>query len=102
MSGQFDVETQALRTYAKNVGKEAERIRRIRNRIDQVSLSHGAFGKLPESDELASDYEKQRTKSLEDLADAASALEDIADAVRDTAQAYDRTENDVGVSFGGE
>lgn len=61
MSAQFEVEPEALRTYAKNVGKEVERIRRIRNKIDGVSLSHGAFGKLPESDELAKDYEKQRS-----------------------------------------
>lgn len=102
MSAQFEVEPEALRTYAKNVGKEAERIRRIRNKIDQVSLSPGAFGKLPESDELAKDYEKQRTDSLEDLKDAATTLEDITDAVKDTAKAYDQTENDVDVSFGGQ
>lgn len=101
MSAQFEVDPQALRTYAKNVDKEAERIRRIRNKIDQVTLAPGAFGKLPESDELAADYEKQRTESLDDLKDAASALEGIVDAVKDMATAYDRTEDDTNVSFGG-
>ncbi|THA25284.1 hypothetical protein E4198_11590 [Streptomyces sp. RKND-216] len=101
MSAQFEVEPEALRTYARNVGKEVERIRRIRNRIDGVTLSPGAFGKLPESDDLATDYEKQRTDGLEDLKDAASTLEDLVDAVKDTAKAYDRTEDDVDVTFGG-
>ncbi|SCK57280.1 hypothetical protein [Streptomyces sp. WMMB 322] len=55
MPAQFEVNPSALRRYAKNVDKEAERIRRIRNKIDQVRLSPGAFGKLPESDELADD-----------------------------------------------
>ncbi|GAA2244401.1 hypothetical protein GCM10010145_09040 [Streptomyces ruber] len=90
-----------MRTYAKNIDKEVERIRLIRNKIDQVALSPGAFGKLPQSDELADDYEKQRTGSLDDLKDAASALEGIVDAVRNTAKAYDQTEDDINVSFGG-
>jgi uncharacterized protein YukE len=102
MSAQFDVDPQALRTYAKNVTKEVERIRRIRNKIDQVTLSPGSFGKLPESDELAKDYEKQRDDSLDDLKEAASTLEGIADAVRETAKAYDQTEDDVNVRFGGQ
>lgn len=102
MSEQFEVDPQALRTYAKNVVKDVERIRKIRNKVDQVTLSPGAFGKLPESDELAKDYEEQRTQSLEDLKDAANALEDIVDAVKETARAYDQTEDDVNVSFGGQ
>ncbi|WP_055488541.1 type VII secretion target [Streptomyces sp. WMMB 322] len=102
MSAQFEVDPQALRTYAKNVNKEVERIRRVRNKIDQVTLSPGAFGKLPQSDELAKDYEKQRNDSLDDLKDAAGTLEDIVDSVRDTAKAYDQTEDDTNVSFGGQ
>ncbi|GGO56485.1 hypothetical protein GCM10012287_50180 [Streptomyces daqingensis] len=101
MSEEFEVEPQALRTYAKNVSKDVERIRRIRNKIDQVTLPTGAFGKLPESSELADDYEKQRKDSLDDLKEAASTLEENVDAVRDTAKAYDQTEDDVNVSFGG-
>ncbi|OAH09586.1 type VII secretion target [Streptomyces jeddahensis] len=102
MSAQFDVDPQALRTYARNVDKDVERIRRIRNKIDQVTLSPGAFGRLPESDELAKDYEKQRSDSMDDLKDAASTLEAIVDAMRDTANAYDQTEDDINVSFGGQ
>lgn len=101
MSGDFEVQPEDLRKYAKNIADDVARIRKIRNKIDQVSLAAGSFGKLPESDELAKDYEEQRTNSLKDLKDAATALEDVADAVKATASAYDQTEDDVNVRYGG-
>lgn len=101
MSPSFEVESQALRTYARGVKPDIERIEKIRSKVQQLDLSAGTFGKLPQSDELKSDYDEKRQQALRDLNDSADALEDIVEAIKDTADAYDRNEYAVEDEFKG-
>ncbi|MER6011720.1 hypothetical protein [Streptomyces bluensis] len=101
MSQGFGVASDALRTYARNTEPDVERIQLIRNRIRQLELSAGTFGKLPQSDELKADYDAKQQDSVKDLGDAADTLQDIVDAARVTADRYDGNEHGTAASFGG-
>lgn len=97
----FDVQSEALRTYARNTDSDIERIRKVRNKIDQLDLPDAAFGLLPESNELKSDYDEKQREGIKDLDDAADTLQDIIDAIKDTAAAYDRQDDAVADEFKG-
>jgi uncharacterized protein YukE len=101
MSQGFDVESKALRAYARGTKSDIERIEKIRSKISQLDLPSGTFGKLPQSDELKSDYDEKQRKSMKDLRDAGDTLEDIIEAIKDTADAYDRNEDAVAEEFKG-
>lgn len=101
MSQGFDVESKALRAYARGTKPDIERIEKIRSKVSQLDLAAGTFGKLPESDELKSDYDEKRRDSLKDLEGAADALEEIIEAIKETADAYDRNEDAVNDEFKG-
>ncbi|MFC7304047.1 hypothetical protein ACFQVC_07445 [Streptomyces monticola] len=102
MAQGFGVQSDALRTYARNTEPDVGRIQRIRNHITQLELSAGTFGKLPESDSLKSDYDAKQDESLRDLESAAEALQRMVDAARETADRYDGTEVHTVSTFGGE
>lgn len=101
MSQGFDVESKALRAYARGTRPDIERIEKIRNKVDQLDLSAGTFGKLPESDELKSDYDEKQRDSVKDLRGASDTLQDIIDAIKETADAYDRNDDAVADEFKG-
>ncbi|MPY49024.1 hypothetical protein [Streptomyces acidicola] len=101
MSQGFGVASDALRTYARNTEPDVDRIQRIRNRIQQLELSEGTFGMLPQSDELSADYDTKQQGAVKDLGDAADALQGIVDAARVTADRYDGNEDDTAAGFGG-
>ncbi|OEJ24748.1 hypothetical protein AR457_09740 [Streptomyces agglomeratus] len=102
MSGGFNVDGSALRTYAKNgVEAAAGRIDAIRARTQQLALTQQAFGKLPQSDELKADYDTQRKESRDDLEDAVDTLYAIVDALRESADAYHTTEKKISGGLGG-
>ncbi|CAL9546004.1 hypothetical protein SUDANB58_04348 [Streptomyces sp. enrichment culture] len=101
MSGGFHVEGDALRKYAKAVEAAAGRIDGIRARTQQMELTQQVFGKLPQSDELKADYDTQREESGNDLISAIETLYSIADALKNSAAAYDDTEEDNRGMMGG-
>lgn len=97
----FDVESMALRAYARNTDPDIERIRKIRHKIDQLDLPDAAFGMLPESNELKADYDEKQRDAVKDLNDAADTLQDMVDAIKETASAYDRNDDTVADEFKG-
>ncbi|GAA2508873.1 hypothetical protein GCM10010406_51680 [Streptomyces thermolineatus] len=101
MGDGYDVSSDALRKYAKAVDAAAKRIEGIRRRTGTLELSQGVFGKLPESDNLKADYDKQTEESQRDLKDAGDALERVADDIREAASSYDETEDTLTQGFGG-
>lgn len=96
-----DVQSEALRRFARAAEESMARIERIRSRTQELDLSQGVFGKLPEADNLKSDYDEQRNDSADDLKQAAEMLQHIADGVKESADAYDSTEEANAQSFGG-
>ncbi|GAA4075212.1 hypothetical protein [Streptomyces shaanxiensis] len=89
-----EVESDALRRYARAVERAEGQVEAIRNRIRPLDLPAGAFGKLSESDSLKADYDTQSTEAEADLKDVMESLAALATGVRLTAAAYDATEED--------
>ncbi|MEU9111768.1 hypothetical protein AB0D04_08260 [Streptomyces sp. NPDC048483] len=96
-----DVQSEALRRFARAAEESMGRMEKIRSRTQDLDLSQGVFGKLPEADSLKSDYDEQRNDSLDDLKQAAEMLQHIADGVKESADAYDGTDEATAQSFGG-
>lgn len=92
MTGGFNVEQSALRAYAQAVNDAAGRLEGIRTRTQSLELTQQAFGRLPQSDELKADYDSQRKDSGNDLQDAVETLHAMADALKESADAYETTE----------
>ncbi|MFF3496746.1 hypothetical protein ACFYWS_36025 [Streptomyces sp. NPDC002795] len=102
MSGTgFDVESAALRRYAQAAEQAADKVESIRRRLAPLDLHQQTFGRLPESDELKADYDKQSEEAATDLKDVQDALTVIAETVRGSADAYDQGEEAQTQSFGG-
>ncbi|MFJ9471766.1 hypothetical protein [Streptomyces caniferus] len=96
-----DVESEALRRYARAAESAADRIDRIRRRTAGLDLSDGVFGQLPEANGLRADYIEQKDQSGKDLEGAGEMLRSIADAVRGSADHYDANEEETARGFGG-
>lgn len=101
MSQGFDVQSEALRRYARAVENAAAKIESIRNRNLGLQLDQGTFGKLPESDNLKGDYDNQSKESADDLKSAGETLDSIVEAMRESADAYDANEQDQVHTLGG-
>jgi hypothetical protein len=97
----FDVQSEALRRYGAAAEDAADRVEAIRRRNAGLTLSQGTFGRLPESDNLTSDYDTQMEESADDLASAAETLLSIADGIRRSAENYDTNEDEQARGFGG-
>lgn len=98
----YDVESAALRRFAKSLDSAADRVAVIRRRTAGLDLSSGVFGKLAESDSLKADYDTQSTQAGEDLRDVTETLQLISDGLRLSADAYDANEEDQVRAFGGD
>lgn len=101
MSNGFDVESDALRAYAKAVDDASARVERIRKRTSALAIPDNAFGKMPESGELKNDYEGKSKQTAKDLMDAVDSMEVIAKGIRGSASGYEDNEDVEKVRFGG-
>ncbi|WP_030665965.1 hypothetical protein [Streptomyces rimosus] len=101
MSQGTNVESDALRAYARAAESAADRIAKIRSRTAALDLSDGTFGQLPEANSLRADYIEQKDQSGTDLEDSAEMLRSIAEAVRGSADSYDANEDETARGFGG-
>ncbi|MFH8408841.1 hypothetical protein ACH4FX_29195 [Streptomyces sp. NPDC018019] len=101
MSQGTNVESDALRTYARAAESAADRIAKIRSRTTGLDLSDGTFGQLPEANSLRADYTEQKDQSGTDLEDSAEMLRTVAEAVRGSADNYDANEDGTARGFGG-
>ncbi|UNZ08028.1 hypothetical protein SRIMHP_04065 [Streptomyces rimosus subsp. rimosus] len=100
MSQGTNVESDALRAYARAAESAADRIAKIRGRTATLDLSDGTFGQLPEANSLRADYIGQKDQSGTDLEDSAEMLRTIAEAVRGSAENYDANEDETARGFG--
>ncbi|GAU70025.1 hypothetical protein SSP35_16_00200 [Streptomyces sp. NBRC 110611] len=94
MAEQFTAAQEALRKFAKTSEQRAEKLRAIRSSLASHSVHREAFGKLPESDEIAKDYEDRQEHVLEALESLATLEEKIGEAVTDTAQSYQSSDDE--------
>ncbi|MGW7492197.1 hypothetical protein [Streptomyces sp. NPDC054786] len=84
-----------MHAFARSADQRAERVRAIRSSLASHSVHREAFGKLPESEEISTDYEERQEDVLETLEDIATLQEKIGEGVTDTAQSYQDSDDEV-------
>lgn len=94
MPEQFTTDQKALQEFAKTADRRAEKVRAIRSSLASHSVHREAFGKLPESEEISTDYEERQEDVLETLEDIATLQEKISEGVTATAQSYQDSDDD--------
>ncbi|MFG2195831.1 WXG100 family type VII secretion target [Streptomyces sp. NPDC048639] len=100
-SQEFDVESDALRRYAKALGHAAGRLESLERRTQGLGLEGSVFGKLPDAEVLREDYNAQLTESGDDLGNGAEMLRSFAANLNESADDYDATDRDAVSGFGG-
>ncbi|MFE1320484.1 type VII secretion target [Kitasatospora phosalacinea] len=96
MAGEFRVDPDALRRFARTSNERAERLRAIRSELGAHQLSVSAFGKLPEADETGRDYVERSEAAIENAGAAGDTMDRIAEYTEGMAAAYERADEATG------
>ncbi|MEV8093842.1 hypothetical protein [Kitasatospora sp. NPDC085879] len=92
MSGEYRVDPEALRRFARTSADRSERLRAIRAELGGHRLSPSAFGKLPEAEQTGRDYAERADAAVENLTAAADTMVRIDDHVQGVARNYEQAE----------
>ncbi|WP_431677970.1 hypothetical protein [Kitasatospora sp. KL5] len=92
MSGEYRVDPEALRRFARTSADRSEKLRAIRAELGAHQLSVGAFGKLPEAEETGRDYTERADGAVENLTSAADTMARIDEHIQSVARNYEQAE----------
>ncbi|PBC71828.1 hypothetical protein BX265_6441 [Streptomyces sp. TLI_235] len=92
MSGEYRVDPEALRRFARTSADRSEKLRAIRAELGAHQLSAGAFGKLPEAEQTGRDYAERADAAVENLGSAADTMARIDEHVQGVARNYEQAE----------
>jgi hypothetical protein len=92
MSGEYQVDPEAIRRFGRTSEERSARVREIRGRLGEHRLMPGSFGKLPEADEIARDYEERHEAAVVNLISVADTMGRIAEHSEDLARSYEAAE----------
>lgn len=97
----FTVETESLRSAAGEYETAADDVGGAATTVDGVTVEASAFGSVPAAGTLASTLQHLVDRSADSLVTGRDGVDTLAEDLRLVADAYDRTDDDVTVSFGG-
>lgn len=97
----FTVETGSLRSAAGEYETAADDIGGAATTVDGVTVEASAFGSVPAAGTLATTLQHLVDRSADSLVTGRDGVVALAEDLRLVADAYDRTDDDVAVSFGG-
>lgn len=92
MSGEYQVAPEAIRRFGRTSEERSARLREIRSQLGSHQLSGGAFGKLPESDEIAQDYLERSEAAITNIGSAAESMERLNEYAEGLARSYQSIE----------
>jgi hypothetical protein len=101
VSDGFHVDPDVLLKYTAQAERHLGDIPRVASALAHITVPNGAFGKLPDSDELHSAYRDHASAAETNVHDLASVLEDVAQGLRDVGGQYLRNEYDLGQGLDG-
>ncbi|GAA4851045.1 hypothetical protein [Kitasatospora terrestris] len=97
----FRVRPEALDRYAALIQQQREQLARIQSVLAGVEVPGGAFGHLPDSDELHEGYNEHATGEQQNLSDLMEVLDFAAEGLQDSAANYRETEDGIHTMVGG-
>ncbi|MFF4505496.1 hypothetical protein [Streptomyces sp. NPDC001401] len=101
MGDGFHADPDVLLKYAGQAEQHLDDIPRVASALAHITVPDGAFGKLPDSDELHSAYRDHAGAAEHNVQDLVSVLADVAQGLRDVAGEYLRNEYDLGQGLDG-
>ncbi|AOP46188.1 hypothetical protein [Streptomyces lydicus] len=101
MGAGFQTNPDAMFSCASGTERLREEVPRIARALEHVEIPSGAFGKLPESDELHSSYNEHATAAQQNIHDIAELLQGAAESLRAMAGGYVANEYATQEGFGG-
>ncbi|WP_329121278.1 hypothetical protein [Streptomyces sp. NBC_01465] len=101
MAQGFQVDPDAILKYAMAGERQHERIPGIVAALGGVDVPWGAFGKLPDSDELHAAYREHAAASEQNVQDLVGVMQTVIDNLRTTAGNYIGVESATDAAFGG-
>ncbi|GAA3794288.1 hypothetical protein GCM10022403_030200 [Streptomyces coacervatus] len=101
MGDGFHADPDALLKYAAHAEQHLDDIPRVASALAHITVPAGAFGKLPDSDELHSAYQEHAGAAEHNVQDLVSVLADVAKGLRDVGGEYLRNEYDLGQGLDG-
>lgn len=93
MSGGYRVDPEAIRRFGRTSAERSAKLREIRERLGGGWLPPDTFGRLPESDEIAADYQERHEAAVVNVISAADTMERIGDHAQDLARSYEAAES---------
>ncbi|GAA1123170.1 MULTISPECIES: hypothetical protein [Kitasatospora] len=97
----FRVRPDALHRYAALVEQQNARLAAARDTLAGVEVPAGAFGHLPDSEELRDGYHDHAQAEQDNLADLMDVLAHVTDGLEANAADYRDGEDEVGRGVGG-
>ncbi len=101
MGNGFHVDPDVLLEYAAQAERHLADIPRVASALAHIAVPQGAFGKLPDSDELHSAYQDHAGAAEHNVQDLVSVLADVAKGLRDVVGQYLSYEYDLGKGLDG-
>ncbi|KQV19174.1 MULTISPECIES: hypothetical protein [unclassified Kitasatospora] len=92
MAGEYQVDPEAIRRFGRTSEERSTRVREIRSQLGEHRLPSGAFGKLPEADEIERDYQERHEAAVVNLISVADTMERISGHSEDLARSYEAAE----------
>ncbi|MGI5257461.1 hypothetical protein ACWDBF_34910 [Streptomyces angustmyceticus] len=100
MAQGFRTDPDAIFRCASGTERQREEVPRLARALEHVEIPQGAFGKLPESDELHASYKEHAHAAQQDIHDLAELLRDAAEKLRAVAGHYAANEYATREGFG--
>ncbi|PBC70909.1 PE family protein [Streptomyces sp. TLI_235] len=97
----FRVRPDALQRYAALVEQQSARLAAVQGALAGVEVPAGAFGHLPDSEELREGYFEHAQAEQENLADLMEVLDHVSGGLQESASAYRDSEDEIGRGVGG-
>ncbi|UNO39649.1 hypothetical protein [Streptomyces sp. MST-110588] len=101
MGSGFQTDPEAILGYAMAAERQHEEIPRIGLALAHVDVPSGAFGHLPDSDELHSAYNEHAEAAQQNIKDLAELVQTAAESLREAAGNYFANEYALQAGFGG-
>ncbi|MFJ1705036.1 hypothetical protein [Kitasatospora sp. NPDC088346] len=94
------VQPEVLQRYAAVIEQQRDQLARIQAALGAVQIPGGAFGHLPDSDELHEGYNDHAVSEQQNLSDLMDVLDHAAEGLEVTADNYRGADEDIRTMMG--
>ncbi len=95
MADGYQIDPAVLRTFAQVADEQAQKLDQIHQALAGVHIDGDAFGMLPASSALHSEYTAHAQAEVDNTSEASALLRETSDGLVQTADNYEQTEQHV-------